>query len=268
MPNTFPSLFLSHGAPNMALQDTPVRQFMSGLGDMYQKPDAVVSISAHFETKGVAVVSDSNPEMIYDFRGFEPELYEMQYPAPGQPKLAAEVVDLLRESGLPVEDIGKRGFDHGTWVPLSLIWPDADIPIVQVSIDPDEAPEYHYRIGQALSSLPQRNIAVVGSGSITHNLPAIFAQDRTPEYTAKVKGWMEGFLSWFDSQLESGNTGNLLKYREKAPFFAENHPTDEHMLPIFVAMGAAGSKWNARKIHQSVTYDFLAMDAWEFSSAS
>lgn len=262
---TFPPLFLSHGAPNMALHDTPVRQFMMTLGQEYQKPDAIVVASAHFETDDVCVVTDPNPEMIYDFRGFEPELYEMNYPAPGHTALADEVADLLETGGLNPKRLEKRGYDHGTWVPFSLVWPKADIPIVQVSISPDKSPDHHYRIGEALSGLPQRNIAVVGTGNITHNLQALFGKGRDAELDANIKSWVEKFLAWFDSEIESGNADNLMNYREEAPFAAENHPTDEHLLPIYVAMGAAGEEQKARKIHASYEFDFLAMDAWEFA---
>lgn len=275
MSKYFPPLFLSHGAPNMALHDTPVCRFMKGLGNSYQKPDAIVSISAHFETKGTAVVSDPSPEMICDFRGFEAELYEIKYAAKGNPELAKEILSLLQSKDIHAEEIKKRGFDHGTWVPLSLVYPDADIPIVQVSIDPNETSEYHYKIGQALASLAERNIAIIGTGNITHNLPALFAKGRDPELDANIKGYVEAFLKWFDDQLESNHLENLLNYRNKAPFAEENHPTDEHLLPIFVALGAANgiapeqvkAQKKARKIHASYNYEFLAMDAWEFGRA-
>ena len=261
----FPPLFLSHGAPNMALHDTPVRKFMRDLGSRHQRPDAIVSVSAHFETLGTAVVTDASPGMIYDFRGFESELYEMRYPAPGYPHLAVEIANLLESMGMEVAKLDHRGFDHGTWVPLSLVWPDADIPIVQVSIDPDESPEYHFKLGRALSTLPGRNIAVVGTGNITHNLPALFNKGSDPELDANIKKYVDEFLNWFDSELESGNPDKLLNYRNNAPFASENHPTDEHLLPIFVAMGAAGDGYGAQKIHASYEFDFLAMDAWEFT---
>lgn len=264
---TFPPLFLSHGAPNMAIRDLPVRSFLKGLGDKYPKPDAIVVVSAHFETRGTVVVSDPNPEMIYDFRGFEPELYEINYPAPGNTELASEIADRLNDRGLSVSVLEKRGFDHGTWVPLSLVYPEADIPIVQVSIDPDETPEFHHRLGQGLSAFPSRNVAVIGTGNITHNLPALFRKGQDPNLDANIRGWVDEFLEWFDSQLDSGNVDNLLNYREKAPFAAESHPTDEHLLPIFVALGAAGEKQKAQKIHASYDFDFLAMDAWEFNPA-
>ena len=268
MPQYFPPLFLSHGAPNMALHEAPVRDFMKSLSKNYPKPDAIVSVSAHFETSGTAVVSDASPEMIYDFRGFEPELHEMDYPAKGNPELARKILMSLRSAGINAVDVKQRGFDHGTWVPLSLVYPQADIPVVQVSIDPDQTPEYHFKLGQALASLAERNIAIIGTGNITHNLPALFSKGRDPELDANIKGYVEAFLKWFDEQLESNHLENLLNYRNKAPFAEENHPTDEHLLPIFVALGAvngvAPEKVKARKIHASYNYEFLAMDAWEF----
>ena len=271
MPQYFPPLFLSHGAPNMVLHDAPVRDFMLGLAGNYPKPEAIVSFSAHFETQGTAVVSDAKPEMIYDFRGFEPELHEMDYPANGHSAMAKEILTLLKSAGINAVDVKHRGFDHGTWVPLSLVYPQADIPIVQVSIDPDETPEYHFKLGQALASLADRNIAIIGTGNITHNLPALFSKGRDPELDANIKGYVETFLKWFDEQLESNHLENLLNYRNKAPFAEENHPTDEHLLPIFVALGAANGESStqkkARKIHASYNYEFLAMDAWEFSKA-
>lgn len=269
MSKYFPPLFLSHGAPNMGLHDTPVRDFMRELGNQYQKPDAIVVVSAHFETRGTVVVTDPNPEMIYDFRGFEPELHEAQYPAPGHPALGQEILNLLKEAGVEAIEMPKRGYDHGAWVPLSLAYPAADVPVVQVSIDPDATPEYHYNLGQALSSMPERNIAVIGTGNITHNLPALFSKGRNPELDANIKSYVEEFLAWFDTQLESNHLENLLNYRDSAPFAAENHPTDEHLLPIYVALGAAygsaSEKIKARKIHASYNFDFLAMDAWEFN---
>lgn len=267
MTQAFPPLFLSHGAPNMALQDTPVRQFMRELEQSYGHPDAIIVCSAHFETDGAAVVCDPSPEMIYDFRGFEAELYEMHYPAPGDPKLAEEVFEAIQGAGLPVKKMAKRGYDHGTWVPFSLIWPEANIPIVQVSIDPDASPVYHYTLGQALAEFSERNVAIVGTGQITHNLQALFAKGRDAELDNNIKDWVIEFLRWFDEKLEGGEVEQLLSYREAAPHAKANHPTDEHLLPIFVAMGAAGKKFEARKIHASYTFDFLAMDAWEFSAA-
>jgi len=271
MTQYFPPLFLSHGAPNMALHDAPVRDFMLTLGERYQEPDAIISVSAHFETSGTAVVSDPTPETIYDFRGFEPELHKITYPAVGHVELAKDVLELLQKVGIKAYELERRGFDHGTWVPLSLVYPMANIPIVQVSIDPDATPEYHFKLGQALATLAQKNIAIIGTGNITHNLPALFNKGNDPELDANIKDYVAKFLKWFDTQLESNHLEDLLNYKDKAPFAKENHPTDEHLLPIYVALGAASGaspqKVKARKIHASYTFDSLAMDAWEFGLA-
>lgn len=261
----FPPLFLSHGAPNTVIRDTPVNSFLRDLGGMYGKPEAIVSVSAHFETKGAYIVTDPKPETVHDFGNFEKELFELRYPANGHPDLAQHIADLISAAGIPVTKIPRRGFDHGTWVPLMLAYPEADVPIVQLSIDPEEGPHYHYRLGQALASLPKKNIAVIGTGNITHNLSALFRQGQDAELDANIKSWVDQFLDWFGSELESGNVDNILNYREKAPFAAENHPTDEHLLPIFVALGAAGEEFRANKLHASYDFEFLAMDAWEFA---
>ncbi len=259
-----PTLFISHGAPNMALTQNEAREFMAHLGNRYDRPAAIVICSAHFETKGPAVVTDDRPEMIYDFRGFEKELYEIQYPAPGEPKIAEKVASLIETAGMSVERIEKRGFDHGTWVPLSLIYPNAEIPVVQVSIDPDETPDYHYRLGQALASLARQGVLLIGSGNITHNLMALFSQGQNPEQDKQMETWVEEFVSWFDDRMDAGDTAALLNYRSEAPHAMENHPEDDHLLPIFFSLGAAGEGYMAKKIHDSTQFGFLAMDAYEF----
>ncbi len=264
-------LFLSHGAPNMGLNDSPVRDFMRNLGGQYQQPNAIIAISAHFETEGTAVVTDPEPEMMYDFRGFEPEFHKAVYSAPGNTELGKEVLALLKNADISANEMPARGYDHGTWVPLSLAYPQADIPIVQVSIDPNETPEYHYKLGQALASRLGWNIAIITTGNITHNLPALFNKGNDPDLDANIKRYVAEFLEWFNNQLITNNIENLLNYRSAAPFAAENHPTDEHLLPIFAALGAVNGNSNqkskARKIHAAYAFDSLAMDAWEFNLA-
>ena len=150
---TMPSLFISHGGPNVVTDDTPARDYLRSLSTLVPRPRAIVIVSAHFEHDGVAVVTDPHPEMIYDFGGFAPELYRMVYPAPGEPELAQRVFGLLDEAGLDPTRMAKRGYDHGAWTPLLLAWPDADIPVVQVSVDPHRDASWHYALGQALSPL-------------------------------------------------------------------------------------------------------------------
>ena len=263
-----PSLFLSHGAPNMALYESDVREFMRNLSARYPKPSAIVMCSAHFEARGPAVVTDPNPGMIYDFRGFEEALYKVVYPAPGEPNLAEEVARLIEASEdmrlKAVSRIAERGYDHGTWVPLSLAYPDADVPVVQISIDPEQGPEYHYALGAALAPLRHRNILVMASGQLTHNLRAIFSFGRDEGRDLETRTHVEAFMGWIEAQLAARETEKLLNYRAEAPYAVENHPTDDHLLPLYVALGAAGEDYEVRKLHDSVTMGVMAMDAYEF----
>lgn len=260
-----PSLFISHGGPNIVLSDTPARHYLEGLEGIVGRPKAIVIVSAHFETDGVAVVTDPTPGMIYDFGGFAPELYRMVYPAPGEPALAGRVLALLEDAGLQPARIGARGYDHGTWTPLKLAFPDARIPVVQVSIDPSRDATWHYRLGRALAPLREEGVLLIGSGHITHNLRAFFGAVRRgeavdPALAAKVKA----FTDWFDDRLSAGAVDDVLDWKEKAPFPAENHPTDEHLMPIFFALGAAGEHPKARRVHASVDNGFFANDSYLF----
>ena len=260
-----PTLFISHGGPNIVISDTPARHYLEALADGLPKPRAIVVVSAHFETDGVAVVTDPQPGMIYDFGGFAPELYEMVYPAPGEPELAQRVFSLLGEAGLRPGRIEKRGYDHGTWTPLKLIYPDATIPVVQVSIDPRRDARWHYEIGRALSPLRDEGVLLIGSGHITHNLRAFFSVMRQraapdPQLPAKVRA----FTDWFARTLAEGDTAALLDWKAKAPFAADNHPTDEHLMPIFFAYGAAGESPKAERAHASVDHGFFANDSYLF----
>lgn len=263
---TLPSLFISHGGPNIVLDDMPARRFLEGLSSLVERPKAIVIMSAHFETHGVTVVTDPKPEMIYDFGGFAPELYRMVYPAPGDPRLAERVVALLDEAGLAPARLGRRGYDHGTWTPLKLAFPQADIPVVQISIDPTRDARWHYEVGRALAPLRDEGILVIGSGHITHNLRAVFGVMRAgmrmpPELGARF----DSFVAWFAETLAAGDVEALLDWRARAPFPVDNHPTDEHLMPIFFALGAAGDHAHARRIHESREFGFFAYDSYLFN---
>jgi len=171
---SLPTFFLSHGSPMLALTDTPAHRFLEHFASTLPRPRAVLVVSAHFETDRPTVVSDPHPEMIYDFRGFPKPLYEINYPAPGDAAVAAEVADELRAAGLPVDVAPKRGFDHGTWIPLSLVWPSADVPLVQLSIQPHRDAAYHYALGRAIAALRDKDVLVIGTGAATHNLRVLF----------------------------------------------------------------------------------------------
>ena len=262
---TIPSIFISHGAPDIVLRETPARDFLSELSTISGLPKAIVICSAHFETNGTAVVTDPNPEMIYDFGGFASELYEMIYPAPGEPALAARVAQMLEAAGIDVQTVECRGFDHGVWTPLMLAFPDANIPIVQISVDPDRDAQYHYALGAALAPLRDENILIVGSGHITHNLREVFSVMRgRPTSDERLAEKVEAFTGWLSEKLSAGDTRAILDWKNQAPFVAENHPTDEHLLPLFFAYGAGGDSAKSRRAHHSVEYGFFTNDSWVF----
>jgi len=260
--SSFPTLFLSHGSPMLAIQDSPARRFFQGRGKSIGKPKAILVASAHWESIGAPVVSIApQPETIHDFGGFDEALYTIQYPAPGAPDIAAHAADLLDAAGLPAQPSERRGLDHGAWIPLSLMYPDADIPVAQISVLRGATPTQHMAIGQALAGLRDEGVLVVGSGSLTHNLRELHWHD----IAAPVPPWVGEFGDWIWSKLTGGQRELLLDYRRRAPSAARNHPTEEHLLPLFVAMGAAGGGARAERLHTSHEYGTLAMDMYAFS---
>jgi 4,5-DOPA dioxygenase extradiol len=257
-----PSLFLSHGAPTLPLTDTPARTFLSGLGGRLPRPKAILVISAHWETESPMVSAVARNDTIHDFYGFPRPLYEITYPAPGAPPLASEIAGLLRASGLSCGIDKVRGLDHGAWVPLLLMYPQADIPVLQLSVQPHLGPAHHLRLGRALERLRGEGVLVVGSGSMTHDL----SEFRGQPLDAPVPDWVSRFADWFGEKLDARQTDELIDYRALAPFAAKNHPSDEHLLPLYAALGAAGSSWRAERLHASATYGIIRMDVYAFDS--
>lgn len=249
----------------MVTDPSEARDYLESLSTRLPRPKAIVIMSAHFETDGPVVVRDPQPKMIYDFGGFAPELYEMVYPAPGDPDLAGRVHGLIEQAGLSPRYADERGFDHGVWTVLRLAWPEADIPVVQVSIDPNRDAAYHHAIGQALAPLREEGVLLIGSGHITHNLRALFSVLREgveadPAMVEKV----DAFVKWFSETIAERDTKRLLAWREQAPFVDDNHPTDEHLLPLFFAYGAAGDQVEPDHVHASRQMGFFAWDSWIF----
>lgn len=256
-----PTLFLSHGAPTLVLDHVPARDFLVRLGDSMPRPDAILMVSAHWETEIPAVTAVAVNETIHDFSGFPPPLYDLRYPAPGSAALAGRVVDLLAGAGLPSRSDSRRGLDHGAWVPLLLAYPAHDIPVVQLSVQPRLGPGHHLQLGRALAPLRHENVLIIGSGSFTHNLHELDWRGGGAE-----PEWVGNFSDWFDLALREGRTCDLLTYRNRAPDAVRNHPTEEHLLPLFVALGAAGEAAQALRLHHSTTFGALRMDAYAFTS--
>jgi 4,5-DOPA dioxygenase extradiol len=262
-----PTLFISHGSPMMAIEDSAARRFLADLGPRLPRPRAIVVFSAHHDDAGTAVTAVDRPETIHDFGGFPRELYALHYPAPGDPKLAADVARRLTDAKLPAEIDARRGLDHGAWIPLSLMYPRADIPVLQVSIDSRQTPVHHFALGRALRPLRDEGVLVLGSGGATHNLRLyFFAADRNE--TSPPPEWVEAFNEWLAGAVEARRFDDLLSWATRAPYAQQNHPTPEHFLPLFATLGAAHDEEHGRRIHASYDRGLLSLDAYAFGAAA
>lgn len=256
-----PALFVSHGAPTFPLTDAPARAFLESLSaHLSEKPRAILAVSAHWETERPAVNAVAVNATIHDFHGFPRELYEISYPAPGSAALARRVQNLLAQGGIESDRNEERGLDHGAWVPLRLVFPDAEIPVVQLSVQTRLGPEHHLKLGRLLAPLREEGVLIVGSGSFTHDLSSF--REYYHALHAPEPEWVTRFADWMDRALRDRRVSDLLDYRRQAPEAVRNHPTEEHLLPIFVAMGAAEGE--VEHLHESSTHGILRMDVYAF----
>lgn len=260
MPTRPPALFLSHGSPMLAIQDSPAGRFLDGLGDVLPPPQAIVVASAHFTTRAPAVGADPQPRTVHDFGRFADELFRIHYPAPGDPGLAAHIADLLGAAGLPVQALASHGLDHGVWVPLSRMYPQADIPVVPLAVMPYGDAAGHYALGRALAPLREDGVLVIGSGGFVHNLGEVDWEGGD----GALVPWAEAFAGWMRQALLDGDATALLDWRRRAPHAQRAHPTVEHLMPLFVALGAAGDGARVRQLHRSHELGSLALDAFAF----
>jgi 4,5-DOPA dioxygenase extradiol len=261
-----PALFVSHGAPTFPLTDAPARSFLENLATVLpERPRAILMISAHWETASPSVTAGIVNETIHDFSGFPAELYAIRYAAPGSASLVNRVAGLIEAAGGTVARVPTRGLDHGAWVPLRLIYPETDIPVVQLSVQSAQGPEYHYRLGKLLAPLREDGVLVVGSGSFTHDLSTF--REYYNALHAPAPAWVDQFADWMIAAIDEGRVDDLLDYRNRAPQAARNHPTEEHLLPLFVAMGA-GEGGQSEHLHASTTHGILRMDAFAFGASA
>jgi 4,5-DOPA dioxygenase extradiol len=254
---TAPALFISHGAPTLALEPNPAHRFLRQLPQRLPRPLAILAVSAHWTTAQPAVSNAARPDTIHDFAGFPPQLYDLTYPAPGAPDLAEEVHGQLQAAGIAVTRDSHRGLDHGAWIPLRLMYPDADIPVTQLSIQPQLGPAHHLALGRALQALRRRGVLLLASGGLVHNLGRLDRSGGPPPWAARFEQWMT-------DAVVGGDLQGLLAYRERAPHAEDAHPTDEHLLPLFVALGAAGEHPRGSVLHRSFTYGSLSMACYAF----
>jgi 4,5-DOPA dioxygenase extradiol len=257
--NPLPTLFISHGAPDLPIREGAAIDFLKSLHQHFPKPTAILVISAHWNSAEPTVSKAIQPQTIYDFGGFPDAIYQLNYPAPGAPELADRGVSLLTQSGIASRTDTSRGLDHGAWTPLILAYPDADIPVTQLSIQYDAGALHHFQIGQALTPLRAEGILILASGSATHNM---WAYDS--DYDAPPPDWVQVFDKWLAEKIGEGNWDAVLNYRQIAPHAAKNHPTEEHLLPLFVALGAAGANAKGMQLHRGYTYGAFSMAAYAF----
>lgn len=255
-----PALFVSHGAPLFAMEAGSTGPALARWGQTLRKNFAslrgVVVMSPHWMAPTPRVMTSAQPATWHDFGGFPPALYALQYPAPGSPTLAHEVIALLQSAGMAAQGDAERPFDHGAWVPLMHLFAQADLPVVQVALPSQAGPAEVYAMGVALRSLRQSGVLVMGSGSMTHNLREFFGGEREPA------PYVLEFSRWIEEALLRGDLAALLDYRRRAPHAARAHPTDDHFLPLFFALGAAGDDLHPDYLSREVMYGVLAMDAF------
>ena len=257
-----PVLFVSHGAPTFALEPGQLGPRLTALGERLPRPRAVLVVSPHWMTGGVRVATTAKPATVHDFGGFDRALYRIQYPAPGQPELAARTLEVLRAAGWQPEADSGQGLDHGAWVPLRFLYPAADVPMFQVSLPAGLDAAGAYALGRALQPLRDEGVLVVGSGSLTHNLYE-FRLNATGEAEYAVE-----FAAWIRQAVEARDDPRLLQALELAPHARRAHPTTEHFLPLLVAAGAAAGDERAVTLEGGITYGALSMDSYLFGAAA
>ncbi len=255
-----PSLFISHGSPELAVRDSSAHRFLANYASELPTPRAILVVSAHWETEQPVVATGKSPATVFDFGGFDPRLRLINYNAPGAPEVALQAQAALQSAGFRVTADDNHGWDHGVWVPLHLLYPDRKIPVAQVSIQPDASPQHHLRMGLALAPLRDEGVMIITSGAMTHNLRAFRGQ----AITAPVPHWVSEFRDWMKLTLTSDHPERAVNYREEAPYAVENHPEAEHILPLFVAIGATHRGEQIQRVHDSVEHGVLAMDIYRF----
>lgn len=270
MNTPLPSIFVSHGSPMIALEPGAAGGFMQRLGPAidaaFGRPKAIVAISAHTAARAPVLLAGARHEAVYDFGDFDPKLFTLRYDAPGAPELAQRVAGLLGAAGLPVHVLDEGGLDHGNWTALRYLYPEADIPILPLAFVPSQSPARQFALGKALAPLRDEGVLVLGSGSITHNLRRVFASgmhgpDNVPEIPESA-----AFRNWMLDRSAARDWDALFDYRKQAPHAVDMHPTDEHLLPWYVAAGAGGRDAVPRRIHASVSRGSLGMDAYAFGA--
>lgn len=251
-----PSLFVSHGAPTFAIEPGHAGALLTALGSALGKPKGIVIVSPHWMTRGVEIIAGTNPETIHDFGPFSPDLYRIRYTPPGSPALAGRVAKLLSEFRPSLD--ATRGLDHGAWVPLVHMYPDADVPVIQVSLPFNSSAAQAFTLGLALAPLRGEGALIIGSGSLTHNLHEFTREEsEAAEYAIE-------FTQWIRNAVERGDNDALLHSLERAPHARRAHPTTEHFMPLLVALGAASGAGPVTVLDGGIRHGVISMESYVF----
>jgi len=255
-------LFVPHGAPGFALRPGAAGAAIAARAGSLAAARAIIIVSAHWDTVVPTVGFAERPPTLHDFHGFPAALYDLRYPATGSRAAAEQVVDAIHAVGLAVERAPARGLDHGAWIPLRLMFPEAEVPVVPLSIQSHGGPRQAWQLGRALAPLAGQGFLVIGSGNVTHNLRDY---RQAAHGGGAIPAYVRQFPTWLADRLLAGDTAAVLDYRRRAPGAVAAHPSDEHLLPLFVALGAGGDSPRVERFHAGVDDGVIAMDAYCFA---
>jgi 4,5-DOPA dioxygenase extradiol len=254
-----PSYFFAHGAPSLVIDQNAYTAFLKNFASDTPKPKAIVLFSAHWEKTEQTIGAVETYSTIYDFSGFPDELYQMTYPAKGERSLSEQIHALFANHGIPSGLDEERGLDHGAWALLKLIYPEADIPVVALSVNRYLSNEQQYQIGKALAKLREQDVLIIGSGGTVHNLRRLNWQGEGSHE------WAESFDLWLQSKLEAWDINALFNYGELAPNAQAAVPTNEHFIPLLLAMGTGDKNREAELLHRSYQFGSLSLSCWRFN---
>jgi len=267
-----PPIFLSHGSPMTALEPRAAGAFMQRLGPAigasFGRPRAIVALSAHTLARQPVLLAAAQHAAVYDFGDFDPRLNTLRYDVAGAPALAAQVQSLLAMAGIAAQTTPHGGLDHGIWTPLRYAWPGAEVPVLPLAWVPSDSPAGQFALGQALAPLAHQGVLLLGSGSITHNLRRVFAAGLRAEPEQPEIAESAGFRRWWLERSAARDWPALFDYRQQAPHALDMHPSDEHLLPWYIAAGAGGRAHAPLRLHESVTHGSMGMDAYAFGPSA
>ena len=251
-----PTCFISHGAPSFAIEQDELSDYLANLGQSLKSVKAILIVSPHWQTQQLEVMTTSKPATIHDFYGFPEALYSLQYPASGDPSLARQVIELLEKYGIKALENPSQGYDHGAWVPLLHLLPEHQLPVFEVSLPINFNPQMTFDLGKALASLREEGVMIIGSGGLTHNLYELQPKESKPA------AYIQEFVSWMDDKVKSRDFEQLVNYRTLAPHSKRAHPTDEHLLPLYVALGCSDSNEELKIVENEIYYGILSTTSY------